>query len=233
MCFHNSMSAKAIKLAARYGRKSDIVEIYQDILNEQYHVNAFTFPKYPIITTSDEIQVFNWGLIPFWIKTEEDADEIRRMTLNARGDTIFEKPSFREPIMKKRCIVPSTGYFEWRHEGTKKIPYYIYLKNESIFSMAGIYDSWLDKETGEEHSTFSIITTETNSLTDYIHNTKHRMPAILSKEDEERWLNPGLSKPDIASLLKPYEADEMDAYVIENDFIKKNPTDRTILNKTR
>lgn len=233
MCFHNSMSAKAVKLAARYGRKSDVVEIYQDILNEQYHVNAFTFPKYPIITTSDEIQVFNWGLIPFWTKDEANADEIRRMTLNARADTIFEKPSFREPIMKKRCIVPSTGYFEWRHEGTKKIPYYIYLKDEPIFSMAGIYDSWLDKETGEEHSTFSIITTDTNSLTDYIHNTKHRMPAILSKENEEKWLNPELSKPDIASFLHPYEANEMNAYIIGNDFIKKNPTDRTILNKAR
>lgn len=101
MCFHNSMSAKAIKVAARYGRKSDVVGIYQSILDEQYHVNAFTFPKYPIITSSDEVQVFNWGLIPFWVKTEEDATEIRKMTLNARADTIFEKPSFREPIMKK------------------------------------------------------------------------------------------------------------------------------------
>ena len=225
------MSAKAVKLAARYGRKSDVVEIYQDILNEQYHVSAFTFPKYPIITTLKEIQVFNWGLIPFWIKTEEDADEIRRMTLNARADTIFEKPSFREPIMKKRCIVPSTGYFEWRHEGTKKIPYYIYLKDEPIFSMAGIYDSWLDKETGEELSTFSIITTDTNPLTDYIHNTKHRMPTILPKEDEERWLDPDLQKADVTSLLKPFDANKMDAYIIEKDFIKKISTDPTILQR--
>lgn len=231
MCFHNSMSAKAIKLAARYGRKSDIIEIYQDILDEQYHVNAFNFPKYPIITQSDEVQVFNWGLIPFWTKNEKSADEIKRMTLNARADTIFEKPSFREPIMKKRCIVPSTGYFEWRHEGTKKIPYFIYLKDEPIFSMAGIYDRWLDKETGEERDTFSIITTGTNPLTDYIHNTKHRMPAILSKEDEEKWLDTSLSKTEIEVLLKPYEVDKMDAYVIESDFIKKMPTDSTILKR--
>lgn len=231
MCFHNSMSAKAVKLAARYGRKSDIVEIYQDILDEQYHVNAFNFPKYPIITQSDEVQVFNWGLIPFWTKNEKSADEIKRMTLNARADTIFEKPSFREPIMKKRCIVPSTGYFEWRHEGTKKIPYFIYLKDEPIFSMAGIYDRWLDKETGEERDTFSIITTGTNPLTDYIHNTKHRMPAILSKEDEERWLDTSLTRTEIESMLKPYEADKMDAYVIESDFIKKMPTDSTILKR--
>ena len=82
MCFHNSMSKKAQELAARYGRKSDIVEIYQDILNEQYHVNAFNFPKYPIVTSSEEIQVFNWGLIPAWTKTEKDANDIRKFTLN-------------------------------------------------------------------------------------------------------------------------------------------------------
>lgn len=231
MCFHNSMSAKAIKLAARYGRKSDIVEIYQDILNEQYHVNAFNYPKCPIITESDEIQVFNWGLIPFWIKYEKNAEEIKRMTLNARADTIFEKPSFREPIMKKRCIIPSTGYFEWRHEGKKKIPYFIFLKDEPIFSMAGIYDSWLDKKTGEVKQTFSIITTDANPLTDYIHNTKHRMPAILSKEEENRWLDSSLSKTEIDSLLNPYEADKMDAYIVENDFINKASTDPSILQR--
>lgn len=231
MCFHNSMSAKAIKVAARYGRQSDVVEIYQSILDEQYHVNAFTFPRYPIITSSDEVQVFNWGLIPFWVRSEEDATEIRKMTLNARADTIFEKPSFREPIMKKRCIVPSTGYFEWRHEGANKIPYYIYVKDEPIFSMAGIYDRWLDKDTEEEHETFSIITTDTNSLTDYIDNTKHRMPAILTREEEEKWLNPSLSKAEIASLLKPFDTEKMDAYVIRNDFLKKSPNDPTIVQR--
>lgn len=231
MCFHNSMSVKTLKLAARYGRKSDLVEIYQDILNEQYHVSAFNYPKYPIITTSDEVQVFNWGLIPFWTKNEASADKIRRMTINARADTLFNKPSFREPIMKKRCLVPSTGYFEWRHEGSRKIPYYIYLKDEEIFSMAGIYDSWFDKETGIEYYTFSIITTDTNSLTDYIHNTKHRMPTILSKEDEAKWLEPNLQKTEIASFLKPYNADLMDAYIIKNNFIKKLPTDKTILER--
>lgn len=97
--------------------------------------------------------------------------------------------------------------------------------------MAGIYDRWLDKETGEEYDTFSIITTDANPLTDYIHNTKHRMPAILSKEDEKKWLDSSISKTDIESLLKPFEADRMDAYVIENDFIKKAPTDPTILQR--
>lgn len=227
MCFHNSMSVKVKEFASRYGRKSDVVEIYRDILDEQYHVNAFNFPKYPVVTTSEEVQVYNWGLIPFWTRTEPE--EIRAMTLNARAETLFTKPSFREPIRMKRCLVPSTGYFEWRHEGKSKIPYYIYLKEEPIFSIAGIYDVWTDKETGEQLTTFSIITTTTNPLTDYIHNTKHRMPAILSKEDEEKWLNPNLSKAEIESFLKPFPAEKMDAYRIKNDFIRKAPTDKSIL----
>ena len=97
--------------------------------------------------------------------------------------------------------------------------------------MAGIYDRWLDKEAGEEYDTFSIITTDSNPLTDYIHNSKHRMPAILSKEDEEKWLNPSLSKVEINSLLKPFDTDKMDAYIIENDFIKKITTDPSILQR--
>lgn len=227
------MSKKAKELAARYGRNLSVVEIAEKILEEQeqYRVNAFTFPDYPIITADREVQSFKWGLIPIWVKDKKQADEIKRMTLNARADTIFQKPSFREPIMKKRCIVPSTGYFEWRHEGNKKIPYYIYVKDEPIFSMAGVYDLWLDKVTDEVVNTFSIITTDANSLTDYIHNTKHRMPAILSIEDEESWLDPKLAKTDIERLLRPFPPERMDAYVINNDFLKKSADDPKILNK--
>ena len=165
------------------------------------------------------------------VKDEKQANKIKRRALNARVDTLFQKPSFREPIQSKRCLVPSTGYFEWRHEGNKKIPYYIYVKDEPIFSMAGIYDSWLDKSTGEVTSTFSTITTEANPLTDYIHKTKHRMPAILRQADEERWLDPKLGKSDIEQLLLPFPTDQIDAYVINNKFLKKKADDPTILDK--
>lgn len=229
MCFHNSLSAKAIRLAARYGRKTDLIEAVREIVCGQYRVSAFNFPEYPVVTPSEEIQVFRWGLIPFWTKNEEDAGTIRKMTLNAKAETLFEKPSFREPILKKRCLIPSTGYFDWRHEDDRKIPFFIFLNGEEIFSMAGIYDLWTDKATGELHGTFSIITTGTNSLTDYIHNTKHRMPAILSAADEERWLDPRLEKEEIASLLRPFEAEKMNAYPIGNDFLRKKPDDASII----
>lgn len=233
MCFYTSMSAKAKKLAARYGRKLGVVDMAEKILAEQYRVNAFSFPDYPIVTSDPEIQDFKWGLIPFWAKNEKQADEIKRMTLNARADTIFRKPSFREPIMKRRCLIPGTGYFEWRHEEGKKIPFYIYLKDEEIFSIAGIYDSWLDKSTGEIVNSFSLITTDSNPLTDYIHNTKHRMPAILSVEEEEKWLDPSLGKEVIESLLHPFPAERMDAYIIENDFLKKRADDPSILMRAK
>lgn len=153
------------------------------------------------------------------------------MTYNAKAETIFEKPSFRNPILSKRCIVPSTGYFEWRHEGVNRIPYYIYLKDEEIFSMAGVYDIWENPENKELLHTFSIITTNANPLTAYIHNTKQRMPVILLEEEEEKWLDPKLSKADIQSFFKPFDENKMDAYIIDKDILKRKPHDPKILDK--
>lgn len=229
MCFHNSMSKKAQRLAARYGKQLDIIEIAEKIIQEQYHVSAFTNPDYPIITSDPEIHIFKWGLIPFWTKTEKDANEIRTKTYNARAESIFEKPSFRGSINTKRCIVPSTGFFDWRHEGGKKIPYYIYMKDEDIFSMAGIYSDWADPQTGEIIKTFSIITTEANDLMRYIHNTNFRMPVILREEDEKKWLSPQLNKDEIENLLHPIDSNTMDAYVVNNDFLRKDPRDPSII----
>ncbi len=223
------MSAKAKKLAARYNLKTDIVEIYKEILEENYHVNAFTHPLYPIATGDNELQAFHWGLVPFWVKSEEQAKEIENMTINAKADTVFEKPSFRHSIMSKRCIVPSTGFFEWRHEGKDKIPYFIQVKNEDIFSMAGIFDVWNNPQTGEIYHSFSIITSEANSLMEYIHNTKKRMPVILSSEDEQRWIDPDLNKEGIKELLKPLDANKMSAYIINKDFLRKDSKDKSII----
>lgn len=229
MCYHNSMTKKVKDLAARYGRKTDLIEGVEEIIEEQYHVSAFGCPLYPIITDDQEIQVYNWGLIPFWAKTMHHAEEIRKKTFNARAESIFEKPSFRSSITSKRCLIPSTGFFDWRHEKGKKIPYFIYVKDQEIFSMAGIYDSWKNPETGRTVTTFSIITTEANPLMHHIHNTNFRMPALLHREDEEKWLYPELTQNDIESLLEPFDDQEMEAYVIQNNFLKKSSRDPTIL----
>lgn len=229
MCFHNSMSKKVKELAARYGRQLNVVEIAEKIIDEQYHVSAFTNPEYPIITCDPEIRVFNWGLIPFWTKSESEASQIRTKTYNARGESVFQKPSFRPYIRTQRCIVPSTGWFDWRHEADKKIPYFIYVRDEPIFSMAGIYADWKDPRNGKKISTFSIITTQANQLMSYIHNTNFRMPVLLHREDEEKWLFPELKDKEIKSLLQPYDDSLMDAYVINNNFLKKHPHDPSII----
>ncbi|MCD8264071.1 MAG: SOS response-associated peptidase [Tannerellaceae bacterium] len=234
MCFHNSMNKSIRSLARRYGRKSDVIEIAQDIINKQYHVNAFTYPVYPVVTCDEELQLYGWRLIPFWVKTEEDAKNIRQFTLNARAETLFSKPSFREPARYRHCLIPSTGYFEWHHAGKQKTPYYIFLKEEDIFSIAGIYDVWRNLETGKDHYTFAMITTGTNELTGPIHNggkNPHRMPAILSPEEEELWLTPGLTQKEIEELLRPIPGELMDAYIIRPDFLRKNPHDTSIIER--
>lgn len=229
MCYHNSMFKRAKALGLRYQRKIDFIENDPEELEEQYHVSAFRYPLFPVVTADEEIQAYHWGLIPFWTKSAADAREIRNKTINVRAETIFTKPSFRYSIRAKRCIVPSTGFFDWRHEAGKKIPYFIYVKDEEIFSIAGVYDSWRNPETGASLYTFSIITTAANELMSCIHNTNYRMPAILLKEEEEKWLYPELNKTEIESILKPFEDGRMDAYVIDNNFLRKNAGDPSII----
>ncbi|WP_418536407.1 SOS response-associated peptidase [Odoribacter laneus] len=171
MCFHNSMTKKAKQLANRYQRKLNFSESATECAENLYHISAFNNPLYPVITASSEIQLYRWGLIPFWVKTEEDADSIRTKTYNARAESIFDKPSFRSSVTSKRCLIPSTGWFDWRHEKGKKIPYFIYVKDEEIFSMAGIYSEWQHPQTRQTLYTFSIITTAANELMRCIHNT--------------------------------------------------------------
>ncbi len=214
MCYRFSMNAKVTTLAARYHRKSDVLAGVPSVVEEQQDVNAFTFPLCPIITDAPQIQAYQWGLIPSWTKTEEDANKLRKMTLNARNDTIFSKPSYRESILKRRCLIPVSGYYEWRHEDDAKIAYYLFVKDEPLFSIAGLYDEWLDRGTGEVVKTFSMITTEANSLAAYVHNTQQRMPAIIRQQDEDRWLSRSIDKSQIAALLQPISAHLMEAHIV-------------------
>ncbi|WP_421830908.1 SOS response-associated peptidase [Larkinella sp.] len=153
-----------------------------------------------------EIQLFQWGLLPAWV-TEDKAAELSNMTLNAREDTIFEKPSFRDSIGSKRCLLLIDGFYEWRHEGKQKIPYYITVTDQKPFALGCIYSVW------KNQPTFSIVTTKANPLMEYIHNTKKRMPLILSREEERRWLDPDLTKAEIRELMQPLDDGLMRAEV--------------------
>jgi putative SOS response-associated peptidase YedK len=184
MCYSNSSTSSNLELSKRFEKKTNLLVDYKPI----YYNNAFLFPEWRIITSETEIQNMQWGLIPHWYKGT-NWKEMASKTANARIETAHEKISFKFLLSKQRCIIPSNGFFEWQHVGKLKRPYFIYPTQESIFSMAGIYDEWTDLSTGEIKKSFSIITTEANELLAEIHNMKKRMPLILNKQNEASWLN--------------------------------------------
>jgi putative SOS response-associated peptidase YedK len=212
MCFNNALSKSAVSLQNRYNALFEDAASFAPV----YHGSAFGFPAWPVITDHAPalLQQFRWGLIPFWAQTRDTADRIRAGTINAKAETAFEKPSFKNSMRSKRCLVPSTGFFEWRSCKAKKYPYFITLSGAEIFSMAGIWDSWTDRQTGELLSTFSILTVAANPLMEKIHNVKKRMPVILPAEQEKRWLAEKLSKEEVLALCVPFDENRMAARTV-------------------
>ncbi|RDV11119.1 SOS response-associated peptidase [Pontibacter diazotrophicus] len=190
--------------------RSRVAKLIEKKLKEG-HYNAAPSQALPVVTNKlpDELQFFSWGLQPFWAK---DVKSVKR-SINARAETLAEKPSFRNLLKSKRCLVPADGFFEWQVTPQGKVPHRIQLRSEEMFSFAGLWDEWLDKGTGEVLHTYAIITTEANNLVKPIHD---RMPVILSPEAEELWLDEGQPQEDLLSLLKPFQASEMKAYAVSS-----------------
>ena len=178
-----------------------------------YFVSGFSHPLLPLVIHSG-IFLYEWGLIPFWMKDAQSAMEIKSKTLNAKGETVFEKPSFKRCIASQRALLGINGFYEWREYNQKKYPYFIHLQNTELFSLACIYDTWVDHASGEIKKTFSILTTAANPLMEKIHNVKKRMPLILKAEDEVEWIDPHRSSDKIKALIKPYPDQDMQAYSI-------------------
>jgi putative SOS response-associated peptidase YedK len=195
----------------------------KDAFQRQYHVSSFDIPKLPVITNDNpkQIQLLTWGLIPSWVKDLKTAEEIRLKTMNARAESIYEKPSFRHAAEQNHCLVLTDGFFEWQEYQGRKYPYYIRLKSHEPFAMAGLWDTWRNKETAEERRTYTVITTDANQLMEHIHNTKKRMPVILPKKEEQTWLTT-YGKDQTASLLTPYDDHDMEAYTISRLITTKN-----------
>ncbi len=196
MCFHSKQSKSAQELENRFQAKFDANVNYIPTI-----YNGFTFPKTPIITNKEtnKIQLFNWGLIPSWAKDTT----IRANTLNARNETINEKPSFRNSV-KNRCMILADGFYEWQwldDKGKKKQKYLITKPNQEPFSFAGLWNEWVDKATGEIIPTYTILTTAANEMMSEIHNTKKRMPVILKQEEEQDWLNGNINNTSEVELI--------------------------------
>ncbi|MCE3278968.1 MAG: response-associated peptidase [Bacteroidetes bacterium] len=180
-----------------------------------YAASGYDHPSWPVIPSDDPfgIDIKDWGLIPSWTKNSQDAKTFSDNNLNARAETVFEKPSFRHIIRKQRCIVPISGFFESRHIGKDKIPYYIFPKDGACFSVAGIYDTWIN-EVGEPVHTYTILTCDSNPLLSKIHNSKLRMPLILPKVSEKVYLDSSISDEMLKSLFIPYDESLMDARTV-------------------
>jgi putative SOS response-associated peptidase YedK len=165
-------------------------------------------PTIPVIVRhkgGNECRLMHWGLIPHWAADPS----IGNRMINARAETLTELASFRLLVNRYRCIIAADGFYEWRKEGNRKVPMWVYLKSREAFGLAGLWDAW-SKPDGKRVESFTIITTEPNELLRPIHN---RMPVILQPEDEELWLD--ASRTPFAkanSLLKPYPEELMDAH---------------------
>lgn len=168
----------------------------------------------PVITgdaQAKHLEFMRWGLIPAWAKDPK----IGYKLINARSESIFNKPTWRHAIRSHRCLVPANGFYEWQNNNTaQKQPYYIHPRDDHLFAFAGIWDSWRDPD-GEILKTYSIVTTEPNQEIAAIHN---RMPIILYPEEESAWIDPTNDRPeDIAPLLHPYEDNGLELYPISQN----------------
>lgn len=211
----------------KYAKHHDIDDSQVPQLFDQHYVNGFSHPDLPVIPDSDpkKIHAFNWGLIPFWVKDVTTATKISGQTLNARAETIFEKPSFRGPAMHKRCLILVDGFYEYYHVNKSTVPYYLFRKDDQAMVMAGLWEKWELKQENIVRYSVSIVTTEANKTLAKIHNnpsvlkrTGPRMPLILPDEMAHLWLrhdeNKNIEKQRLKELMLPYPDELLSYYTV-------------------
>lgn len=199
MCYRTKLNAKLQDIERTFSAQFIDPASYKPL----EEINAFDFLETPAVTDENpgEIQMFNWGLIPFWAKDER----IKKMTLNAKLESATEKPAFRNSV-KNRCLIIANGYYEWQWldpKGKQKQKYFIKSQTQEIFAFAGIYSSWKNPQTNEQINSYTILTTEANELMSRIHNNKKRMPVVLREKDRDSWL----SGKEILDFAFPYDVE--------------------------
>ncbi len=224
MCYYNIISIPKGSKVTINGITKDLPPIDRPLQS------GFEYCDWPIIKPNTDDFTFELAhseLIAPWVNSSLEVMKGREKfnTLNATAERLLESKLFKQPALKRRCLVLSSGFYEWRHfkpEGAKKelaYPYYISLKDQPYFFMAGIYQPWVDIESGETMDTFSIVTTKANRLMEQIHNKKKRMPTILNEAQASEWLSPKLPESRIMELAtSQYDEQLMDGYTITKDF---------------
>ena len=199
MCYRTKLNAQLKAIEDTF--EAHFTEPEKYLPNQE--INGFSFGVNPIIKNESpgEILAYNWGLIPMWAKD----DTIKKMTLNAKIETIQEKPAFRSSV-KNRCLIIADGFYEWQwkdSKGKEKQKFLITPRDQDIFAFAGIYSSWKNRFTEELVNSYTIITTEANELMSEIHNNKKRMPVILRANDRLKWLQGA----EVQHFAFPYEVE--------------------------
>jgi putative SOS response-associated peptidase YedK len=167
-----------------------------------------------------KLEMLHWGLIPSWAKDPEVGNRM----INARAETVAEKPSYRKAFQERRCLILADGFYEWQKTDNGKQPFYIRMEDESPFAFAGLWESWRN---GGEIRSCTIITTTPNELAASIHN---RMPVILHPEDYDMWLDPDFEEREpLTSLLKPFPAEAMEAYPVSRRINKPANNDAGVV----
>jgi putative SOS response-associated peptidase YedK len=202
MCGRYTLHHKPEEIEERFD-----VEPIEEYLSPRYNIAPSQI--IPVIrhSLSDdnlrEMAGCKWGLIPFWSKDPKIGNKL----INAKAETIAEKPSFRQAFAKRRCLIPADGFYEWLKRGkAPSQPFYVRRRDGGLFAFAGLWEVWRTPE-GETLETCTIITVEPNELLSKIHN---RMAAILKPEDEAVWINPKSEVDDLLRLLRPYDSDELE-----------------------
>lgn len=219
---------RVVKHLKRFGTQEEYEKAFADYQRKWnpnsdpkgFHLAGFSHPDLLIALSISPLKIekAKWGLIPFWVKDEKQALQIWNKTINARGETIFEKPSFRKAAKDGRCLIIVDSFFEHHHFNKQSFPFRIKLKNGEPMIIAGIFDKWVNKQTGEEILTTAIVTTAANPLMAKIHNNPKvpspRMPLILSESDARNWLG-ATNKLDIESLIRPSDEQQLEVYTVQ------------------
>jgi putative SOS response-associated peptidase YedK len=202
MCSHFTLVASSKDILDFFG-----IELPADPPSPRYNIA----PTQAVLVLKEgdqgrELAWHRWGLIPTWASDPSIGNRL----INARGETVAEKPSFRSAFRKRRCLVLADGFYEWQAAGKKtKQPYLFRLRSQEPFAFAGLWESWQGGE--EEVQTCTMVTTEANAVVRPVHV---RMPVILAPEAYDRWLDPHLAGDAVVELLRPYPAEEMTATAV-------------------
>lgn len=230
MCYDIKATQDAqTKRARQKGGQAAVEEILETLIDQTdlpiYHATGFSHPDLLIYTdrSPDFPEVATWGLVPNWVRDEEQMKKSWNSTLNARGETIFEKNSFRSAAKNSRCLIYVDGFYEHHHYNKNTYPFYIHKKNNEPLIFAGLYSEWKNPESGGTMNTFSIVTTKGNPLMAKIHNNPKledgpRMPVILPEQLADKWLinyNDDLDKKLLEELMQAYPEDELASHPVK------------------